>query len=156
MKRNGTQKARSVTRIVTTIKQKKKRNKEVSFKNKREEREICINSEESHFYLQMCRKIFHQEKSSTHAHLVSIARKSRTYYGSMPARNISQQCAKPWRIVWEKELKGILCCVWLPDPVLGQGGRPNIQQVHMVPLQHKSTKISKAELWECSKCCTTL
>ena len=104
MQRNGTQKARSVPRIVTTIKPKKNY-KEVSFKNKREEREICINSEESHFYLQMCRKIFHQEKSSTRAHLVSIARKSRTYYGSMSARNISQQCTKPWRIVWEKSWK---------------------------------------------------
>ena len=108
MQRNGTQKARSVPRIVTTIKPKKIIKK---FPSKIKEGEICINSAESHFYLQMCRKIFHQEKSSTRAHLVSIARKSRTYYGSMSARNISQQCTKPWRIVWERELKGILCCV---------------------------------------------
>ena len=49
MQRNGTQKARSATHIVMTIKQKKNyKSQKVSFKNKREERENCIISEESH------------------------------------------------------------------------------------------------------------
>ena len=106
MQRNGTQKARSASRIVTTI----KNYKEVSFKNKREEREICINSEESHFYLDVQKDVPPGEKQHTCTACIHCKKKLDILWFYV-SEEYQPAMYKAMEDSVEEEIKGILCCV---------------------------------------------